>query len=160
MRWTRRFRLRLRSLLRGNRVEQELAEEFHYHLERMIDEHVEAGLPPSEARAKALREMGAIDQRKDECRDANGRTAIHGFRQDATYAVRMFWKQPAFAATVVLTLALGIGANSAIFSVVDAVLLRPLPLPDAGRVMNVACNVFGELQSLLLEYLLYLWYDV
>ena len=142
MRWTRRLRLRVRSLLRGNRVEQELAEEFQYHLERMIEEYVAAGLSPSDARARALRDMGAIDQRKEECRDASGLTAIHGLRQDVMYAVRTLRKSPGFSAVAILSLAVGIGATTTIFTFVNAVFLRPLPYPGSERLV-----VFHEHQQ-------------
>jgi putative ABC transport system permease protein len=72
MRWTTKLRLRLRSLLRGDQVERELDEELRYHLAHLVDDYVAAGMSPSDARYKALREMGAIEQRKEECRDARG----------------------------------------------------------------------------------------
>jgi hypothetical protein len=72
MRWTRKLRLRLRSLFRSRSVEQELSEELRYHLERLIDNHIVGGLSPDDARYTALREMGAMELRKEECRDARG----------------------------------------------------------------------------------------
>jgi hypothetical protein len=82
MGWTRTLRLRLRSLFRSGRVERELTEESQYHLERTIEEYVASGLSPSLARSQALRDMGAIDQRKEECRDVSGLTSVHGLRQE------------------------------------------------------------------------------
>jgi putative ABC transport system permease protein len=135
MRWTRKLRLRVRSLLRRAKVERELEEEFQYHLEHLIDDHVAAGMSPAEARYKALREMGAIDQRKEECRDARGLTLIDSLRQDVTYALRALRRTPAFSIVAMASLAIGIGANTTIFTFVNAVLLRPLPYPGSDRLV-------------------------
>jgi putative ABC transport system permease protein len=135
MGWTRTLRLRLRSLFRSGRVERELTEEFQYHLERTIEEYVASGLSPSLARSQALRDMGAIDQRKEECRDVSGLTAVHGLRQDVIYALRVLRKTPAFSAVAILSLAVGIGATTTIFTFVDAVFLRPLPYPASERLV-------------------------
>jgi predicted permease len=135
MRWTRTLRLRLRALLRGDRVEQELTEEFQYHLERTIDEYVASGHSPAAARSQALRDIGAIDQRKEECRDVSGRSMVQGLRQDVRYALRGLGKTPGFSAVAILSLAIGIGATTTIFAFVDAVFLRPLPYPEPKRLV-------------------------
>jgi predicted permease len=135
MRWTRKLRLRLRSLLQWNRVEQELDEELRYHLEYLIDAYVAGGMPPEAARCAALREMGGIEQRKEECRDARGLALLDSLRQDGVYAVRALRKSPAFSAVAIGSLALGIGANTTIFTFVNAVLLRPLPYPGSERMV-------------------------
>jgi putative ABC transport system permease protein len=137
VRWIHRLRLRLRSLFRSARVEQELDEELRYHVDRLVDDFLAAGLPPSEARHQALREMGAIEQRKEECRDARGLALVDSLRQDIGYALRALGKSPGFSALAILSLAIGIGANTTIFTFVNAVLLEPLPYPGSDRLVTL-----------------------
>jgi putative ABC transport system permease protein len=147
MRLTKKLRLRLRSLLRGSQVEQELDEELRYHLEHLVDGHIAAGMSPKDARYAALREMGPIEQRKEECRDARGLALIDSLRQDVSYALRSLRKSPGFSAVTIATLALGIGANTAIFSMVDGILLRPLSYRDPNRLVVVR-GIIGQFAHL------------
>ena len=136
-RWFYTLPLRLRSLFRRGRVEQELDEELRYHLERQIEENLEQGMSREEARYAALRAMGGIEQQKERCRDMRRVNFIEDLMQDLRYGLRVLVKSPVFTTVAVLSLALGIGANTAIFSVVNNLMLRPLPYPDSQRIMVV-----------------------
>jgi predicted permease len=129
--------LRLRSLFRRNRVEAELDEELRFHLEYQVQENLARGLPPGEARREALLAIGGIEQRKEECRDTRGIGALTDFHKDFAFAGRTLFRRPAFALTAAITIALGIGAGTTVFSVVNSVLLRPLPFRDENRLVLV-----------------------
>ena len=135
MRWLRVLRLRLRSLLHAREVERELDEELGFHVQRQIEVHLAAGMSAEEARHTALLELAGIEQRKEECRDARGLVFVDGVRQDVRYAIRTLLKSPVFATVAVLSLGLGIGANTAMFTFVNAALLKPLPYPQAERIV-------------------------
>ena len=143
MRWTRKLRLRLRSLLRRDRVEDELAEELQYHLQHLIDDHIAAGASPNDARDAALREMGGIEQRKEECRDARGLRLIETVYSDVRYSLRQLRKYPVFTTAAVLTIALGIGPNATMATLISGV-FRPLPVGDANRLVVFATTISGN----------------
>src|SRR5881409_3799917 len=125
-RWFYRVRLRLRTLFRRNQVERELDEEFRYHLDQRIEQEIARGLTPEEARYVAVRAMEGIEQKKEECRDMRRVNFIDDLIRDLRYAGRSVRRSPGFAVLVVLIMALGIGANTAVFTIVNTVLLKPL----------------------------------
>jgi len=117
--------------------EKELEKEIQHHLRMGEEERVERGASPRDARAGARREFGNVELVKELARDVWGWRWLEDLYEDLRFGARTLRKSPGFGATAILTLALGIGANTAIFSVVNAVLLRPLPFPDASRIMMV-----------------------
>jgi predicted permease len=129
--------LRLRSLFRRRRVEDELDEELRYHVEREMEEAVAAGLSREEARLSALRSMGGLEQSKEECRDMRGLNLVDSVVNDLRFALRQLRKNPAFTSTAVLMLALGLCSSLAIFAFVDAALIKPLPYRDPSRLVGV-----------------------
>src|SRR4029453_12162869 len=133
--------LRLRSLFRRGQVEAELDEEMRYPLEGQIEVKTASGMSVEEARYAALRAMHGLDQRKEECRDMRRVRFIEDLWQDFRFSLRSLFKRPGFTAIILIALALGIGANTAIFSLVNAVILQPLPYPDPDRLVSVYGNL-------------------
>ena len=128
---------RLRALLRRDTVDSELDNELRFHLEQQAQKHVRAGLSQEEAYRRARLELGGLDQVKEECVESRGVNLLETTISDVRYGLRMLRKSPGFAFISVLTLALGIGANTAIFSVANPVLFRPLPFRDPARLVTV-----------------------
>ena len=132
--WLYQVPLRLRSLFCREHVEQELEEEFRFHLDELYRENVANGMAPEDARQAALRAMDGLAQQQERCRDARGVSFFEHVLQDVRFGARMLRKNAGFTLLAVLALALGIGANSAIYSVIYGVLLRPLPYADSDRI--------------------------
>jgi predicted permease len=137
-RWLAGLRVALRALVGRRRVEAELDEEIRYHMEREIGERLDAGLDPDEARYAALRAMGPVARHKEEVLDLRSGRLIVEFLGDLRYAGRTLIRRPGFTLLAIVVMALGIGANAAVFSVVNGVLLKPLPYPGADRIVTLS----------------------
>src|SRR5258706_8155710 len=127
--------IRLAGLFRKDRRERELADEMESHLQMHIEDNLRTGMSAAEARRQAMIKLGGVEQTKELYRERRGLPLLETFFQDLRFSFRMLRKNPGFTVVVLLTLALGIGATTAIFSVVYGVLLRPLPYTDSSRIM-------------------------
>ncbi len=131
---------RLRSLFRRSAVETELDDELQFHLERQVEKHVRSGLTREDAVRQTRLEFGGLGHVKEDCRESRGISFLETTARDIRYALRQLSRTPAFTVTVLLTLALGIGANVAIFTLVNTVLLKKLPVADPASLVRLGDN--------------------
>jgi predicted permease len=131
------LRHRARALIQGTRLDRELDREVRFHIEMEAEKYMRQGMTPDQARSEALRNFGPMEKHKEEARDARGVSWFEELVADLRYGFRGLMKNPGFASLAILTLGLGIGANTAIFSVINGVLLKPLPYENGDRLVLV-----------------------
>lgn len=137
MRWPTRLRMLLRSLFRRQRIESDLEDEMQHYLQQEIESNIRAGMPPETAKSAAQRLIGSMSLYKEECRDSRGTAFLENCVRDLRYAMPMLRRTPLFTAAAILTLALGIGANTTVFTFVENILLRSLPIHDPQQALSL-----------------------
>lgn len=148
-RWALALRLRFRSIFRRSRVESELDDELLFHLEHLAQRKIADGMSPEDARNHALKAMQGYEQKREQCRDLRGVNWLENIARDVRYGLRMLRRSPGFTSIAILSLALGIGANSAIFSLIDTLLLRPLPVPHPEELRTLFIKFPDRLQPFI-----------
>ena len=147
MKWMGRIREAFEALFRRGRMEDDLDEELRFHIEREAEEYIRGGMEPEAARREARRRFGGVERTKEQVRDETGVRLLVDLGQDLRYGLRRLAHDPGYAAVIVVTLALGIGANTAIFSVIDGVLLDPLPYASGNDLVYLEQRAGAEPMS-------------
>ena len=151
MDWIREWMSRCAAMLRKPKLDSDLNEELRAHIELAVAEHIRAGMSADQARTAALRAFGGVTQTRETYRQQRGVPFVETLNRDVRYGLRQLGRNPGFALTVVITLALGIGANTAIFTLVQGILLRSLPVSDPGRLYRIGdkddCCYYNSFQN-------------
>jgi hypothetical protein len=150
-RWSR-FRSWLQALLGRSRMENDMDKELHFHIEACAEDLVRNGVPRQEAMRRAKLEFGGVERIKEECREARGVRLLETLFRDLRYGLRALRKSPGFTAVAVLTLAVGIGANGAVFTVINGVLLKPLPYPHSEELIPRPGTIFPKCWTVQVGY--------
>src|SRR5580658_1485404 len=143
MRFLRRFFIRLSNFATGRRADQRVREEMAEHVALQTEENLRAGMPPTEARRQAALKLGAAQAIREHHNAEQGLPLAENFLLDLRYAFRMLYRSPGFSLVAIATIALGVGATTAIYSVIDATLLHPLPYPHPSELVRVEANLPG-----------------
>jgi predicted permease len=157
--WPTKLRFLLRQTLLSRKRQRELDEELQFHLEQAVAANVAAGMPPTEARRRALIEFGGVERTREQCHEQRPGWWLGTVAQDLRYALRGFRRNPVFAITVIATLGLGIGATTAVFSVVDRILFRSLPYAHDDRLVSFGLSQSLERQEFTLGGFFFEWRD-
>jgi predicted permease len=144
MRWYYKLPLRLSSLFRKDKADLDLNDELQFHLQNQIDEFLAQGMNPREARRAALQSLGGVEQLKEECREMHRTNLIENFLQDVRFGFRMLRRSPGFAVLTIVCLTFGIGANAAVFSWIEGILIRPYPLVSHQERLVALAGTVGE----------------
>jgi predicted permease len=134
---------RILALFRTRSLDASLDEELSAHIDLAVEDHVRRGMPQAEARRLAMREFGGVAQTREAYRLQRGMPWLEQLRRDVRFGMFQLWKSPGFTLTAILTLALGVGANTTVFSMINGLLLRPLPVPESGRMVVIGMSVGG-----------------
>src|SRR5271154_1580276 len=143
MKFLRRFFIRLSNFTAGRRADQRLQEEMAEHLALQTEENLRAGMSPAEARRQAALKLGAVQAIREHHNAEQGLPLAENFLLDLRYAFRMLYRSPGFSLIAIATMALGVGATTAIYSVIDATLLHPLPYPNPSELVRIEANLPG-----------------
>ena len=134
---------RIAALFRTRKLDDSLTEELGAHIDMAVEDHMGRGMAEADARRLALREFGGVTQVRETYREQRGLPLLEQVRRDVRFGIFQLWKSPGFALTAILTLALGVGANTTVFSMINGLLLRPLPVPESDRLVVLAINRGG-----------------